>query len=748
MAECELNLPEKSYVGSATLTSSDLNELGCTSSTSGPPQNRATPKSGHSPTGPCAGQVSLSQPESIRSRRTTSVPTHLHPSQSVRSSSLLSIFRKTRSTNKPPNVNLRSRSTHGAIEHEKRAQHANARQRTSRSSSRVFVDILKTLTGGFANCSRKENHEDGDHVTRRGSNSCGSHSDDSSNNLDLCGQYQNSGTRRKSHDGSHDGTNGSDSTSTGYVSDSSNEKHYPKNKKSSQNSSRADTVRTISKRVDSKEEVDLETAWSDAIKAAATIRRPLVSAGDPDEDDPPDTGQIKEKHILDDPSGSPHLSLNVALNPESLNAEIETPESVKFDLGEVNEGKICRYIASSASDEELTGSDDSLYTTGSESASSDYETNETSSYEDDTDEKEIKGARKQLDIIKEEDEEVPTEQEKTVPTEKKKAVKRRKSTLKRKRTLKGEADRKSVQKSVQQKDEDAISRTGSLKDMILQFETAVAALEIGDARENADFTKDKDGKSPLQGVKAIAQKIQEQAQIECAQVEQMPPSQILKLKQALELEPKEDLSHPIPLSRRSESKVAQIARQLAEAERQRAAAEKLAAAKGGKSPKTLRASKSSTSFINELLEMARAESVEKVNDQSVAEAAPDFKQSLLAARKKITQREAEEKRKNEAKLAIEKHTGQTGSKIKPETLQPTLSASSIGSDGSGEGSGGPSPNEEIDPFVKEVLRSKTVPEPVKQKIRIECWSLFNDPRTPKGVKQCILATMLSKVQNE
>lgn len=58
------------------------------------------------------------------------------------------------------------------------------------------------------------------------------------------------------------------------------------------------------------------------------------------------------------------------------------------------------------------------------------------------------------------------------------------------------------------------------------------------------------------------------------------------------------------------------------------------------------------------------------------------------------------------------------------------------------------PEEAVDPFVREVLCSKTVPEPVKQKIRIECWSLFNDPRTPKGVKQCILATMLSKVQNE
>lgn len=82
------------------------------------------------------------------------------------------------------------------------------------------------------------------------------------------------------------------------------------------------------------------------------------------------------------------------------------------------------------------------------------------------------------------------------------------------------------------------------------------------------------------------------------------------------------------------------------------------------------------------------------------------------------------------------------------TIQPTLSASSLSSTDGTFSEGSRNVQEEIDPFVKEVLRSKTVPEPVKQKIRIECWSLFNDPRTPKGVKQCILATMLSKVQNE
>lgn len=44
--------------------------------------------------------------------------------------------------------------------------------------------------------------------------------------------------------------------------------------------------------------------------------------------------------------------------------------------------------------------------------------------------------------------------------------------------------------------------------------------------------------------------------------------------------------------------------------------------------------------------------------------------------------------------------------------------------------------------------SDTVPKAVKNKIKEECWSLFNDPRTPKGVKQCILNTMLTKTHSE
>jgi len=55
---------------------------------------------------------------------------------------------------------------------------------------------------------------------------------------------------------------------------------------------------------------------------------------------------------------------------------------------------------------------------------------------------------------------------------------------------------------------------------------------------------------------------------------------------------------------------------------------------------------------------------------------------------------------------------------------------------------------ELDPFVEDILNNKTVPQAVKQKIREECWSLFNDPKTPKGVKQCILNTMMTKSQTE
>lgn len=278
-------------------------------------------------------------------------------------------------------------------------------------------------------------------------------------------------------------------------------------------------------------------------------------------------------------------------------------------------------------------------------------------------------------------------------------------------------------------DLDNISRSGSLKDMILQFETTMAELNIhaDHAKNSQEQVEVKD--SPLLGVKAIARRIQEQTEFDSMEVECMPPSQILKLKQALDLEPKEDLSQPVPLSRRSESKVAQIAKQIADAERERQKLEK-AMARSGKSPKASKRQQS-TSFINELLEMARAENSAKTSAENVSPgSAPDFKQSLLAARKKITQRD-------------ENLSPGSAAAIKEQKTEPAPLAASSSTEGTLGG-----PNEAVDPFVKEVLTSKNVPEPVKQKIRIECWSLFNDPRTPKGVKQCILATMLSKVQNE
>ena len=132
--------------------------------------------------------------------------------------------------------------------------------------------------------------------------------------------------------------------------------------------------------------------------------------------------------------------------------------------------------------------------------------------------------------------------------------------------------------------------------------------------------------------------------------------------------------------------------------------------------------------------MARAEeSVDKTNEPSSKVEEPhDFKQSLLAARKKITHREEQQQnKKSKAEKKPEVIPEAKDEKVEEKIDTPCLQ-----------------PDEAVDPFVREVLGSKTVPEPVKQKIRIECWSLFNDPRTPKGVKQCILATMLSKVQNE
>ena len=134
------------------------------------------------------------------------------------------------------------------------------------------------------------------------------------------------------------------------------------------------------------------------------------------------------------------------------------------------------------------------------------------------------------------------------------------------------------------KKDDKGAHSSSLKAMIDQFETAVAALEMSE-RQVTQEDSDSDSHEPILGVKAIAQKIQAQTKavedLDCAQ---MPPSQILKLKQALDLDD-EKLSKPVPLSRRSESKVKLIAKQLAEAEKRRIQMEKLAKSQMCKSPK-------------------------------------------------------------------------------------------------------------------------------------------------------------------
>lgn len=663
VAESELNLPQLNQPHQATLTSSDLNELGCTTSTSA--------KSSASSSGISSGASSSS-----KSSGSAHAQHPHHRRSSVKSGSVLSVFRKSRSVSHHEHARRvlqenRSRS---------RKSQKEPPPRRSRSSSRIFIEILRTLTKGFSNCRNDRDDPNEPNPARRGSQFFSDLSNESK-------------VRRKSHDGSQDGTNGSDSTSTGYVSDSSNEKHDEA--KTGQ--------KTISSIANQKSSVHTTSKIQDWAE--------------------------KVVEQLDNPSPTnPNLVL-----PEPELQQVEP--KVNFD------GQQRRYVISSCSEEDLTGSEESFYSSGSESVTTDYE--ESSTYDDDTDDKEFKNVVKnvlnnnnmpmdKLGMIKEEDENTGDHHQD--PPKKKNMVKRRRSTLKRKKTFKGEGDASQPvrRKSSSKLEDDNISRSGSLKDMIMQFETTMAELDINvDIRQPSENHAGKE--SPLIGVKAIAKKIQEQTEFDSIEAECMPPSQILKLKQALDLEPKEDLSQPVPLSRRSESKVAQIAKQLAEAERQRQQMEK-AMARSGKSPK-INKRQPSTSFINELLEMARAEnSLKPTTAEAHPPGAPDFKQSLLAARRKITHREEN----------ITSHTPDgVNTSSEPTPLQTSVSACSLSS-----AEGGPGPNEIVDPFVQEVLNSKNVPEPVKQKIRIECWSLFNDPHTPKGVKQCILATMLSKVRNE
>ena len=133
-----------------------------------------------------------------------------------------------------------------------------------------------------------------------------------------------------------------------------------------------------------------------------------------------------------------------------------------------------------------------------------------------------------------------------------------------------------------------------------------------------------------------------------------------------------------------------------------------------KPPKDIKKA-ASTSFINELLEMARAEDESSKQEKSSKVEEPhDFKQSLLAARKKITHREEKknEADKNNNKTVQQADVGtnnasnnsnasspkSTSVLSAPSKLEKTSSVTSVTSE---SGKGG---NEEIAPFVKEVRK--------------------------------------------
>jgi hypothetical protein len=644
--------------------------------------------------------------------------------------------------------------------------------------------FLETITAGISACSSrssKNSHRSnsGDSASSTPGNETNSSgvgsgvpSDGESsvgNTSDLIGHHQISNQRRKSHDDrSHDGTNGSDSTSTGYVSDSSNEKHYPKNGKSSLK--RSEPVTKSNKNVKNQNEAINQSGANNCAsgKSLCAQCNTDVKALSP----------IKE---IPQHNNKNSNALNAPNEPNAPNAPNAQPQ-----------------LPTSGSEEEVTGSDDSLYTTATESGSSDYET-ESSEYQSDQRydqnyESDSKNRKEKLDAIPEVDE--PTSKGgsdgnsdgKELPAKPLRPVKRRKSTLRRKRTQKETAllqkakiveqpevmtsscdhhnDQNNHNDQYNQNNEDAVSRTGSLKDMIYQFEQTGCILDINgtlDAAIAEMKNNENEETSMSLGVKAIAQKIQEAAKLseEDLDASKLPASQILKLQKSRGVdEPANSINEPQPINLRSESKVKQIAQQLID-EEQRRAQKEIKLSLSGKSPK-LTKKQSSASFIKELLEIARVES--QTHDRSDGKDEPhDFKQSLLAARKKITHKsETKPLSANQAKMSVKK-TSKTGEKggeaaaaqkedegnvedmLEELEIDPNSSTATMDSLRTASGSD----LQEVDPFVREVLDSKHVPEAVKQKIRIECWSLFNDSKTPKGVKQCILSTMLSKaMQNE
>lgn len=150
------------------------------------------------------------------------------------------------------------------------------------------------------------------------------------------------------------------------------------------------------------------------------------------------------------------------------------------------------------------------------------------------------------------------------------------------------------------------------------------------------------------------------------------------------------------------------------------------------SPKSMVRRQSQDSFIRELLEIAKSESTEEKEPKKLN----DFKSQISMA-SKIVRRKTITSADDPGMKAVplpktRAHSVQMGVGLKP--IKPKSTDQNL--------------TTELDPFVEDILQNKTVPLAVKQKIREECWSLFNDPKTPKGVKQCILNTMMTKSQTE
>lgn len=687
VADCELNIPLQISSGSATLTTSDLNELGCSLSAS--PLRLESADSGFSPsrTTSTNEDVTLEKPVTMMSPSTNTMTTK--PSKS---------------------------------------------RRRANPSKHIIRTFIASITNGFSNCSRRKNGATGrpgggggDQAPSTGQRRH-SDSEEDSNSADLF--EANFKSNAKIRNISRDGAGfvvGSEATSTGYVSDSVDgydkykgleSEHGGSNK--STREGEYDSSISYDKKIEVvKEEICLESSVTKSLSPKLNLNIKYD-----DDEEAEDAESIEEmlepiaEPQQDELEADPIKSLVYVEDSETEDDSSEESVSTSGTNSGSNSGNgtSIEYSISNRSDSDCSDND---------SADS------TSSY--------IDQPVRRLDVIVEDDEDDEIVEKAQI--KKKISVKRKRSSRIRSSGSTTEQDLKNGMKSKLaslrkdlKKDEGAHS--SSLKNMIVQFETAVAALEMSERQVTVHDDSDDSDPEPILGVKAIAQKIQAQTKavedLDCAQ---MPPSQILKLKQALDLDD-EKLSKPVPLSRRSESKVKLIAKQLADAEKRRIQMEKLAKSQMCKSPKDIKKA-ASTSFINELLEMARAEeSVDKGTNEpsSKVEEPHDFKQSLLAARKKITHREEQPKKKESSKkpeTASIETTSIEETKVETELDTPCLQ-----------------PDETVDPFVREVLGSMTVPEPVKQKIRIECWSLFNDPRTPKGVKQCILATMLSKVQNE